>query len=310
MSANVETMMYVREKPWHGLGTMVQEAPTSAEAIKLAGIDWTVVGNPIYDGKGAKIPGYVANTRDSDGKVLGIVTDRYTPVQNAEAFSFTDHLIGGNVKYETAGSLRSGRQVWLLAKMPATKVAGDDVEPYLCFTNTHDGSGAVKVCMTPIRVVCNNTLNLALSSARRSWSTAHIGNVQAKIHEAQETLELAAHYMIELDTQAKKYANITLREGWLNKMMSEWFPIQEDDSDIKKRNIKAVRDTFISCYCAPDIAQFNGTAWGVINAASDMLHKEPRRKTANYNENHFYRIVMGHPLMDMVVKSCAALVKT
>ena len=152
MSANVETMMYTREKPWHGLGTKVMEAPTSADAIQLAGLDWIVEPKPVYDGEGTPILGWVANTRSSDGKVLGLVTTRYKVVQNADAFSFTDHLIGGDVRYETAGSLREGKQVWLLAKMPAAKVAGDEVEPYLCFTNTHDGTGAVRVCMTPAGV--------------------------------------------------------------------------------------------------------------------------------------------------------------
>ena len=202
MSANVETMMYTREKPWHGLGTKVMEAPTSADAIRLAGLNWTVEPKPVYDGEGTPIPGWVANTRSSDGKVLGLVTTRYKVVQNADAFSFTDHLIGGDVRYETAGSLREGKQVWLLAKMPSAKVAGDEVEPYLCFTNTHDGTGAVRVCMTPVRVVCNNTLNLALSSAMRSWSMIHTGDIEGKISEARQTLELAQRYMLELDRQA------------------------------------------------------------------------------------------------------------
>jgi len=307
MSANVETMMYVREKPWHGLGTMVAEAPTSAAAIKLAGLDWTVESRPVFDAAGNQIPGYAANTRDKDGQVLGIVGSKYKVVQNADAFSFTDHLIGGEVRYETAGSLRGGRQIWLLAKMPMAKVAGDDVEPYLCFTNAHDASGALRVCMTPIRVVCNNTLNLALSSARRSWSMIHTGNIEAKIAEARETLDLAERYMVALDEQAQRYANITIRDEWLEQMLGEWFPVQEDDSDLKQRHVQKLRDEFMVAYFMPDIAKFRGTAWGAINAASDMLHNEPQRKTQNYQENNFGRIIVGHPLMDMVVKSCNAL---
>ena len=162
MPALVESMMYVREKPWHGLGTQVEEAPTSAEALRMAGLDWNVVQRNIQVCGGAKIQNYKANIRDSDGTVLGVVTDRYKIVQNAEAFEFTDSLIGGEVRYETAGSLNGGRKIWLLAKLPETEIVGDKTEPYLCFTNTHDGSGAIRVCMTPIRVVCNNTLNLAL----------------------------------------------------------------------------------------------------------------------------------------------------
>ena len=291
MSANVETMMYVRKVPWHGLGTMVAEA-------RLAGLDWKVEGRPIYDADGQEIPGFVANTRDSDGQVLGVVTKKYRVVQNEEAFAFTDHLIGGDVRYETAGSLRGGRQIWLLAKMPAAKVAGDEVEPYLCFTNSHDCSSSVKVCMTPIRVVCNNTLNLALREAQRTWSMVHTGDISRKILEAQQTLELADRYMVELDAQAQRY-----------EMLAEWFPIQEDDGEQKRKNVQRMRDEFMVAYMMPDIKQFRGTAWGVINAASDMLHNEPRRKTETYDANNWSRIMVGHPLLDMIVSSCSALCK-
>ena len=307
MSANVETMMYVREVPWHGLGTMVAEAPTSKEALRLAGLDWKVEGRPVYDADGQEIPGFVANTRDSDGQVLGVVSSKYRIVQNEEAFAFTDHLIGGDVRYETAGSLRGGRQVWLLARMPAAKVAGDEVEPYLCFANSHDCSSSVKVCMTPIRVVCNNTLNLALNEARRTWSMVHTGDISRKILEAQQTLELANRYMIELDKQAQRYANTPIRKGWLNQMLTEWFPVEEDDSDLKKKNVEQLRQQFIAAYTMPDIKQFYGTAWGVINAASDMLHNAPRRKTETYKDNNWSRVMVGHPLLDMVTMSCNAL---
>jgi hypothetical protein len=113
MSANVENMFYVREVPWHGLGIRVEETLTSDEALRVAGLDWRVNNYPIYDQYGKPIPNYVANTRDKDRKVLGIVTDRYKIVQNADAFSFTDHLLGDDVRYETAGSLNEGRKIWL-----------------------------------------------------------------------------------------------------------------------------------------------------------------------------------------------------
>ena len=177
MSANVESMFYTgREVPWHGQGVSVESAPTSADAIRLAGLDWNVVQEDVY-ADGVKAAGWRANIRDTDRKILGIVSDRYRIVQNGEAFAFTDDLIGGEVRYETAGSLRDGRTVWLLARLPDREIVGDKTETYLCFTNNHDGTGAIRACMTPVRVVCNNTLNLALSTARRSWSVKHTGNI-------------------------------------------------------------------------------------------------------------------------------------
>ena len=148
MAANVETMFSVREKPWHGLGTIVREAPTSADAIRLAGLDWHVVQEPIYTNFNKLVDGYRANVRSTDRKVLGVVSDRYKVVQNVEAFSFTDELLGRGVRYETAGSLQEGRKVWLLARLPREYIiAGDRISPYLVFSNTHDGSGSVKVCL-------------------------------------------------------------------------------------------------------------------------------------------------------------------
>lgn len=302
--ALVETMMYTgRTVPWAKLGTQVEEAQTSADALRLAGLDWTVEQRPVYlEGTDIPIPNYKANVRDRDGTVLGIVTDRYQVIQNTEAFAWTDALIGGDVRYETAGSLKDGRKIWLLAKMPMAKVAGDDVEPYLCFANTHDGSGAVKVCMTPIRVVCQNTLNLALSTAKRSWSMKHTGNIADRLHEAQITLELAERYMVCLDGQAQQLANVTVTDEKLERILADMFPCDPDkDTERKKNTVRALKDEFMVCYFMPDLARFRGTGWGVVNAMADMVgHCKPRRNTESYAENNWNRIMDGHELLDRV----------
>lgn len=307
MSANVETMMYTREKPWHGLGTKVDDAPNSADALRLAGLDWTVDRLPVsVQGGTEAIPNYVANVRSSDGKVLGIVTDRYRIVQNADAFAFTDGIIGGDVRYETAGSLAGGRKVWLLAHLPAEKILGDEVEPYICFANSHDGSGAVRVCMTPIRVVCNNTLNAALSSAKRMWSTRHTGDILSKMAEAQKTLELAGTYMMELGKYAERMANKTVTDERIREILDELFPVDENDSDLTKRNMERMKTEYMTCLFMPDIAKFRGTAWGALNAMSDMVgHVAPNRKTQTYAENNWGRIMVGHALFDAMAAKLA-----
>ena len=153
MSANIETMFYVREKPWHGLGTEVSEAPASLDALVYAGLDWRVEQEKVCTEDGVPIPGYKVNVRSTDHAPLGIVSDRYKVVQNEDAFQFTDDLLGEGVTYETAGALQGGRKVWLLARMPQRYViAGDEITPYMVFMNSHDGSSGVKVAMTPIRV--------------------------------------------------------------------------------------------------------------------------------------------------------------
>ena len=119
MSAEVETMFYTREKPWHGLGTRVEDAPGSREALELAGLDWQVIQRPIATTDGQAISGFKANIRNTDSRVLGVVTDRYKVVQNEDAFAFTDQLLGEGVTYETAGSLQNGRRTWLLPNCPS-----------------------------------------------------------------------------------------------------------------------------------------------------------------------------------------------
>lgn len=313
MSALVESMFYAgREVPWHGLGKQLDEAPNSKTAIIEAGLDWCVDSNPIYDANGNVIEGFKANTRDNDNSVLGIVTDRYKIVQNAEAFEFTDSLIdSGEVRYETAGSLRDGKTVWLLAKMEDSKILGDDFDNYICFANSHDGSGAVKVCMTNTRVVCNNTLNLALSNATRIWSTKHLGDIKGKLAEAKRTLGLAKEYTLALDEEADRLANIKVSDEELEVIFDSLFPIDyEKDTARKIANIKELKANIFKCYEAEDIKKFKGTAWGVMNAISDTVcHSAPARMTATYQQNNWGKIMNGHPLMDNFYKAVKGLNK-
>ena len=227
MSANVESLFYVSNEkngrfvPWHGLGTPVEDAPDSKKAIELAGLDWKVVQHPVKDADTDEvIPGFLHNVRDTDNAHLGFVTNYYKVVQNDEAFDFTDSLIGtGDVKYETAGSLFGGKKIWLLARMPVKKLLDDDVDPYIVFTNSHDGTGAIRVAMTPIRVVCNNTLNLALDGASRSWSARHMGDMQSKLDDARSTMKLADDYMTSLAVDAERLASTKVTKSDVEKMV-------------------------------------------------------------------------------------------
>lgn len=303
MSHEVENMVYVREKPWHSLGVRVEEAMTSAQAIELAGLNWTVETKPIFTETGIQIPGYVSNTRSSDNSILGVVTEKYKIVQNAEAFAFTDNLIGPDCKYETAGSLKNGKKIWLLANLPRTKILDDDVDQYLVFTNSHDGTGAVKVAVTPTRVVCNNTLNIALSNASRFWSCKHMGKMEDKLAEATHTLKLANKYMDELKTKADQYAHTKFDMDKVKAAVAELFPIDENDTDRHKANMTKARNDFMVCYFMPDIRKFEGTQWAMLNAMSDFCcHTAPQRNTATYRERNFERIITGHPLLDKVVE--------
>ena len=310
MAANVETMFYVRETPWHGLGTRVMEAPGSEDALELAGLNWKVRQEPIYTDNNLLIPGYKANVRDLDDKVLGVVTDRYKVVQNDEAFAFTDGLLGEGVRYETAGALLDGRKVWILARMLREFIInGEQISPYLVFSNTHDGSGAIKVAVTPIRVVCNNTLNLALSTAKRSWSMVHTGDVQGKMEEAKQTLFMAEKYMSRLGREFENLRKIELTDRQVMDYIKLLLPYENEDNSLHVRNINRLREDMQKRYFdAPDLKDVGNNAYRFVNAVSDFAtHSEPIRRTKNFKENLFSRTVEGNPLIDKAYQMvCAA----
>lgn len=309
MAALIESLFYTRVEPWHGMGIRVEDSPTSEDAIRLAGLDWKVEQKEMFLADGTKIPDAFANVRDKDNRVLGVVGNRYSIVQNSEAFSFTDSLIGEGCQYETAGSLRDGKQIWLLAHLPeAIQIAGDDVMPYLCFTNTHDGTGSVKVFTTGIRVVCNNTLNQALSNAKRTWSVRHTGSIETKLAVATETLNLANNYMAELKKECEELALKPVDKDKVIEFIKFVVPEEEDMSQRQKTNIRDIRNDIWYRYTyAPDLRDRGQNCLRFLNAVSDTVsHKEPTRRTANYDENHFISLISGDKMLDKAYQICKA----
>ena len=279
----------------------MEEARASADALRLAGLDWLVKQEPIFTDNGEVIAGYKANVRDSDRKVLGVVSERYRIVQNQEAFSFTDTLLGSGVRYETAGSLQEGRKVWLLARLPREYIiSGERISPYLVFSNTHDGSGAVKVALTPVRVVCNNTLNLALQTAKRSWSMIHTGNINDKIQEAKDTLFMAETYMENLGKEFELLRRKKITDTQLNEYIEQLLPLEKDATAIQNKNVTRLRSDLMTRYFdAPDLKDVGFNAYRFVNAVSDFAtHSAPLRRTANYDENLFARTIDGNPMID------------
>ena len=310
MSANVESMFYVgRTTPWHGLGVSVEEAPASADALRLAGLDWKVEQRKIYTGDGNLVENYMANIRSTDQRVLGVVSDKYQVVQNDEAFAFTDALLGEGVRYETAGSLSDGRLIWLLAKLPEKYIInGDEITPYLVFFNSHDGSSAIRVALTPVRVVCQNTLNMALATAKRSWGIKHVGDIESKLHEAQQTLFMSQKYMAELGKSMYELDKINLSDIKIQQFVNEMFPATADMSNQQiqnaKRQQKELKHRFFE---APDLQHVGKNGYRFINAVSDMVtHGKPLRETKNFQENMFRRTAEGHPMIDKAYKMVLA----
>lgn len=301
MAANIESMFYVREVPWHGLGNRVEEALSSEKALEMAEMNWRVVQKPIQTNDCQDIPGYKVNIRETDSRILGVVTDRYKIVQNNEAFAFTDDLLGEGVKYETAGSLQNGRKVWLLAKLPENHTINEDtLTPYLVFSNSHDGSGSIKVAMTPIRVVCQNTLNLALRNAKRVWSTTHKGDIKSKLDEAKKTILLAEFYMERLKEEVERLNKIKLNDRKVIDYIEFLIPMPEKPSKLQEKNTKELRDELkIRYFEAPDLGHVGKNAYRFINSVSDFAtHSRPLRETGTFRENLFFKTIEGNPIID------------
>lgn len=304
MSANVETMFSAHDiVPWHRQGTVIKDAPTVADALKIAGIDWKVVQEPVFTGNGVKIEGYVANVRDVDKYILGIVTPKYRVAQNQDALEFVDELLGGkqgvNVTFETAGSLAHGKRIWLLANIPSRNILGDEIATYLVFGNCHDGTGAITVAVVTVRVVCQNTYNLAIKGAQRIWRTRHLGDFKARIEEASRTLELSTKYLDKSEEKALSLAKIQIGEKRLAQIMDMVFPSNPEEASRRAaNNTEVLRSGFLECLNKPDLSNIKKNGWGVFQAFADFAtHAKPLRDSKSFEEKRFMSFIDGNKLL-------------
>ena len=193
-----------KEKLHTGFGEVITDAKSYNDVLTQAGLNWTVCSRPLYteiNGKQVLIPGVNSIVREEDEKPLGIVSDKYKIVNNADAFAFTESIFNSKeIEFIRGGSYRGGSATWLEAKVTGKySVLGDDVDCYLIFMNTHDGSGSVKCMIVPERIVCSNALNIPLRDQSRHWRCVHSGDPMKKIDEARQILLAGSSYMEALN---------------------------------------------------------------------------------------------------------------
>ena len=293
MPANVETMFSAVETPWHKLGVVTPDVLTAQEAITTAGLDWLVDLKPIYFTDQVQEMQNVADkfavVRQTDDKCYGVVGNRYTPVQNLDAFNFMDNLVdSGDAKYETAGSLNGGATIFIQMRLDKVLPIDDDVVPYILLTNNHNGSGSLKVIMTPVRVVCSNTLRWALNNAKNSISLRHTKSISGKIDEARNILGLTELFYDSFSQQVNQLIQTDLTNDMFDELMNIMFPMPELDADDKTSvrqytNTANIRDKIRSNY-ASEKQNGNKNAWGVLNAYNsyELWQKNQRgAKTTN-----------------------------
>jgi len=214
MAAHFESGFFVKVPAWHKLGNLIQNAPSIAEGIKLAGMDWQVILERMLLADGKEVPNAFASIRNTDRSVLGVVGDRYTPIQNEKMFEFFEPFVAsGEVELETAGSLKGGKVVFVMAKLtrntPIEVVKGDYVEKNLLLAGSHDGSLKTSATFTPTRVVCANTLAIALNQSKSISSTRHTKNYESRLAEIQTTINMANQ---SFDRTADQYRLLSSRQ--------------------------------------------------------------------------------------------------
>lgn len=275
-----DSMFSVRDTPWHGLGAVLDRPPASvAEAIEAAGLGWSVIKKPLAVDLGSSLPdvcryrkllGHYVTVRQDIDEPLGVVGERYRIVQNHEAFAFVDQLLGSAFHFETAGSLHDGRRVWMLATLPDhIEVGGDPVRPYVLLMNSHDGSTAVVAATTPVRVVCQNTLNWGLRQARQKFSIRHTEAVSQRVHEARRVLDISIDYYQQFKLYGDQLASERCSERQLRKVLDELYPCGVGDaaSSRTRRSRENVKDRIAELFFGGE-TQGNapGSKWAAVNA--------------------------------------------
>ena len=281
----VESMMFLGETPWHRLGTRVIEIPTADEAIVAAGLNWKVETKPLFLADGTQVSNK-AVVRDSDNSVLGVVGENYKPLQNKDAFNFFNPFVeSGLATFETAGSLRQGKRVWILAKInkdPMTIVSksNDIVEKYVLLAHGHDGLMSVRVGFTPIRVVCANTLAMSISDNGSSLlRVKHTKNLQDNLDKVAKIMNLANQKFEATAEQYRFLANREINAKDLEKYVKLVFvgPKYEQMEAEGQKPARDVLPKVIELFetgrgnALPGVA---GTTWAAYNAVNEYLGYE------------------------------------
>lgn len=270
------------EKAWHGLGQVVQGAMTAAQAIELANLDFEVQKRKVfYESPDVEypteIPNHYATVRADNNKILGVVRSRYEIVQNTDAFAFFDSIVDeGEAIYETAGVLGDGQRVFLLAKLPEDfHIGGESIERYIMLYNSHDGTSSVIAGLTPIRIVCNNTLQAALRSVSNKVSIHHVSGVKDKLKEAARVMGIASKYTESVKEVFERMIDVKMSEGqYIDYFMKVYKPeIVTPDNVTKEastrlQNIVFSTADFALSHPTQTTPEANGTLWGAYNAVS------------------------------------------
>lgn len=276
-------MAFYGETPWHGLGTKLDAPATAAEAMEAAGLSYRADLVLMYTEDGSTVPNRKAVIRDDTREVLGVVGNSYVPIQNGECFSFLDAVVAeGNVRYHTAGALGKGERVWLLAKLPGhirVKNTDDLTEKFLLLHNSHNGSSALRVFFSPIRVVCANTMAIARQQGRsQGISIYHTGNLASKVQQAQQVLGLANQFYDDVQVKVDILADHRPTAAQLQSYFEALYPDNPDSNSKRAQNIRTELTRLFEEGMGQDIPGIRHSSWAALHAVTEWVdHHRPTR---------------------------------
>ncbi|RZJ83706.1 MAG: DUF945 domain-containing protein [Chryseobacterium sp.] len=311
----------VKEKAWHSLGTIIEDYPTSAEALQFAGLNYTVEKRPLFtlDNVNAdllnemadgieptfNVPNYFANVRTDTQEVLGVVGKDYQIVQNIEAFSFFDSIVGndGGIKFETAGALGKGAQIFITAKLPDhIRVGKDDlIEQYLFLTTSHDGFGSISAAFTPVRIVCQNTLNAAMKNQQNTIKIRHTSSAGEKLKQAHQLMGISSRLGMEMEELYNYWARIPITDKKVRQLIELAMApskevlchLEEESRDkLSSHYLHTVENVYEFALSAPSQLEktAEGTLFGAYNAVTGYFQNVRNFQTS---ERKFKSIMYG-----------------
>lgn len=308
MAHEVETMAYVREVPWHGLGNKIESLATSEEMLVAAGLDWEVekrdVLVPLKESGYRKIPNQWGVVRATDEEPLGVTGDVHAFCQNRDAFAWGDEIVADEGAYwETAGSLRGGRIVFMSMEMPKhIIIPGDDGEivPYLLITNGHDGKRSLEAAVTPVRTVCKNTLNMALADAKQRITLRHATNLDERMAVAAEALGITYTYMDALEATAKRLAAKKMSQARVEEVLRSVFPVPESFDTPDRIDMTDFAKALAVWKNSDNLESIRKTGWGVVNAVAEYLDHEVEYRARRWTpgDTRFRALVIGGVAMN------------
>lgn len=291
----------MREATWAQIGTDVREETTVEKVLARANLDYDVELRPVFTADGIRIPRQMAAVRTRDNTPFGIVSDRYKVVQNRDAFGFVNHL-SDEIAFEKAGETSTGT-VYIIARLPEKRILGDVFTPHVIFRNGFSGNTTIAAAVCPLRVVCQNQFNFILRNTSGAVSIRHMGSAEEKVVEARETIAASYRHMEELEAVAERYSAVRLSERQIDVVLDQIFPVREGEGVRRQFNAKREKAEFMEAYNAEDNANFRGTAWGMVNAYTDIKTHVNRSRGVRKLERKFLSVTMGesmNKIMDVI----------